>query len=180
MDWSNDENNAMLARALAHYENRRLPRELYHLVECSAKEIRLKHLRALFRLRDTCTLNVLRDELEDVFYPTQVWPEYALRILMMEQLGYANRLSLATFLHGNGLRDQDLAARLIRHYNRQYQRDNDWEKRIGKFQSLFQFLEGAADIGHPSYFIMSQNYWYYSINVGRTVFYNGNTRMRPN
>lgn len=177
MDWGNDGFDGLLGDALMSYEARRLPPSLHHLLLCTPKEIELKRLRAKARLIDGKTANVMREEINDVFYPMQSWPAYALRIVLTEDLGYNNRLSLATFLHGNGLRDQDLALRIFQHYNSKWRRDHEWERKFRKFHALFEFLDGAADPTNPKYYMMSQNYWFFSVNVGCTVFYNGNIRQ---
>lgn len=152
-----------MALALDEFEIANEPPIIPRPRHCTPKEIEEKRLKARIRLANHKRGNALKDELEDVFPPTEAWPAYPLRIILDGDLGYNNHLSLATFFHGNGLWDADLAVKIYQFYNSKWRHDQEWTRRFTKFRTLFQYFSPAADTKHPKYPIMSQNY--YSIRM---------------
>lgn len=81
--------------------------------QLSRKEIRKNHLLAQFRLIENKRRWNLREEMSDYFFSLVNWPLYALELLNSMNFGYTERISLATFLHGNGLYDEVKALRIF-------------------------------------------------------------------
>lgn len=106
------------------------------------------------------------------------WPSYAIEILLGNDFGYKDRISLATFLHGNGLRCANKALRLFQVYNNAWRRDRSWDIRFMKFQTLFTYLDEAhkryGDVGDR----IRSEYFYYDMNLNLTMFYDGSVITR--
>lgn len=156
-----------------------IPDNMLYLVQNSKKEIERNLLIAKIRLneRKINWINKFKCEMTDYFYPIESWPNYAIEILLTKQFGYAERIELACFLHGNGLNDETKALRIFQVYNRSWTWEKTWNFRFKKFQALFKYLEETnktSDTGSR----LNNEYFYYDMNRKLTMFYDGTVRTR--
>lgn len=134
--------------------------------------------RAMVRLQDTKTRYRMKKQIEEMFYSTDEWPVFILRIILgMDDFDYGNRLALATFFHGNGLRDRDEAENILLFYNKKngvYSKK--WMQRRYQFRALFDWLEKACDRTDVDYHTMREKYYFFSMQSKLTMFYDGFVR----
>lgn len=154
-----------------------IPENMMHLVRNSKKQIERNRLLAKIRLIENKIKwsAKFKAEMSDYFFSIESWPNYAIETLLSRYFGYAERIKLACFLHGNGLRDIDKALKIFQFYNRSYCWDRHWCKRFQKFQSLFAYLDEAyksSDVGDR----IRNEYFYYDMNLNMTMFYDGCVR----
>lgn len=123
----------------------------------------------------------MKEKISNRFYSLESWPTYALQILLDSDFGYADRIGLASFLHGNGMRDKDFALQMFQFYNKHWTRlwryDRSWNNRFDKFQALFNYLDQTIQRTEGGDRIRSE-YWYFDINLNLTCFYDGNVRNK--
>lgn len=152
---------------------------MMHLVRNSKKEIERNRLLAKIRLIEHKIKwsAKFKAEMSEYFFSIENWPNYAIDTLLSRYFGYAERIKLACFLHGNGLRDKDKALKIFQFYNRSYCWDTHWCKRFRKFQNLFAYLDEAyksSDVGDR----IRTEYFYYDMNLNMTMFYDGCVRTK--
>lgn len=124
-DLLNDGLDEVLNMAMDQFENNnknvhRIPSNLLYAVQKSKKEILHNKLMAKIRLIENKNKRLsecFKLEVADFFYPIESWPNYAIHILLSEEFSYSNRLGLAAFFHGNGLKDHLKAERIFKFYN---------------------------------------------------------------
>lgn len=170
-----------LDRVMREYEHQQhqIPEHLEHLVLCTPDEVAKKRILARIRLIGTNRGNHVRSEIEDVFWGIDLWPLYALKILIGEDdFSYRARVSFATFLHGNGFVDLPLALRMLQFYNTKWINNAYFERRWSKFVAIFSTLNKINDDRFPDYNHLSYRYWFFSINNGYTMFYSGQKRAK--
>lgn len=115
----------------------------------------------------------------DYFYSIEVWPNYAIKLLLTKHFGYHERIGLACFFHGNGLTDSSKALRVFHFYNDSWQCDRNWKIDFRKFEGLFTYLDQAnqkplTDTGIH----IGQTYYYYNIALNLTMYYDGTVRTK--
>lgn len=116
-----------------------IPNNLLNLVKNSTKEIKRNHVLAKIRLIEK-KINwsaKFKSDMTDYFYGIESWPTDALEILLSKEFGYSDRIGLACFLHGNGLKDKDKALTIFQFYNKHWTWDRQWKIKFEKFQVLF-------------------------------------------
>lgn len=96
----------------------------------------------------------------------------------MPDFDYDDRIGLACFLHGNGLRDPDKALTIFQFYNQYWKWGPIWKKKFMKFQAIFRYLDQMYVSNDEGLRIRSM-YYYYSIELKLTLFYDGMVRT-PN
>lgn len=114
--------------------------------------------------------------MEDVFYPIETWPNFAIEILLSENFRYQERISLATFFYGNGLHDVIMAERILKYYNKHWNFSRHWTQRFREFTALFTYLDAMktnTDNNGPR---LRAQYWYYDIESKLTLFFDGKVR----
>lgn len=149
---------------------------MLHLVQNSKKEIQRNRLVAKIRLIDRKS-GWMKEKISDRFYSIESWPNYAIEILLGKEFGYSDRIGLATFLHGNGMRDKDFASQIFQFYNKAWKIDRFWSIRFDKFQALFAYLDQAIKNTDGGDRIRSE-YWYYDVALKLTCFYDGTIRNK--
>lgn len=152
-----------------------IPKNLLYLVQNSKKEIKRNHLLAKIRLMETKRRSSFKSKMSDFFYNFELWPNFAIGILFSRDLGYEDRNGLATFFHGNGLRDSEKALEIFMFYNKYWNMSKDWRIAFRKFHVLFEYLDKAYQNTDEGSRIRNK-YFYYDVNLKLTVFYNGNVR----
>lgn len=177
--WDNSISDTDLQQCMALVERPPIPTQMLHLVQNNAREIKLSQLRAKIRLINTRRGRQMVEEIEEHFYVTEVWPAFALELVLgLTEFDYSGRMSMATFFHGNGLYDPNLAIKIIQFYNRDYVRSPLWNKRFTQFIQNFNTLRNATNTEIPGHELLLMKFWFYSIETGCTLFYNGNVRSR--
>lgn len=139
-----------------------------------------RHNLAKIRLKDRVNKDIMKNELEDMFWPISQWPAFAVELLLTPCFNYNERLTLATFFHGNGMADATLPIKLIKFYNKYWKHDSNhyhgWKQKFHKFSCLFEYLDKAKDFNDPDYHRIGNKYYYYSMIVKQMLYYNGNKR----
>lgn len=177
--WDNSISDADLHQCMALAERPPIPHQMLHLVQSSAREIKLSLLRAKIRLINARRGRQMIEEIEEHFYVTEVWPAFALELVLgLTEFDYRGRMSMATFFHGNGLYDPNLAIEIIKFYNKDYVRSSLWTKRFNQFIQNFNTLRNATNTEMPGHELLLNKFWFYSIEIGCTLFYNGTVRSR--
>lgn len=140
------------------------------------KEKKKQELLAKCQLIETKRRWNLVGEMNDYFFSLESWPVYALELIMTSEFTYNERLSLATFLFGNGLNDEHKALRIFQYYNQSWSHSRQWHKRFLEFQMLFPYLKQTTkqtDIGRR----LRAQYFYFDIQTNLTMFFDGSVRM---
>lgn len=154
-----------------------IPENLLYAVRNTKKEMKRNRVLAQLRLIETrsgCGAR-FRSEMSDFFFPLEQWPTYAMEILLSNHFGYSERIGLACFFHGNGLRDSLKALRVFHFYNKHWRMNKHWLIRCDKFRALFDYLDQVNkrdDVGAD----MRQKYFYYDISLNLTLYYDGYVR----
>lgn len=93
-----------------------IPENLVPLTKNTPKEIKRNHLLAKIRLIEgKCGwTGAFKKRMSDAFFPIEEWPSFAIELLFTKHFGYGERISLACFLHGNGLSDKDIALTIVK------------------------------------------------------------------
>lgn len=88
------------------------------------------------------------------------------------------RLTLATFFHGNGWVSPKKAVQCVEIYNEHAQKGKhrQWKTKFFKFEQLFPYLDRALDRNDESYHRLSKKYYYYSMMTKHMMYYNGEKR----
>lgn len=146
------------------------------------EEINHKRNIAIIRTADRRNKNEMKNKLEDLFWPISDWPPYIVGLLLSPTFNYIERLSLATFFHGNGLRDASLAVTLIQFYNENWRIANHikWKAKFYKFEKLFDYLDKAYDTADSQYHYIRKTYYFYSMMIKHMLYYNGDKRKNGN
>lgn len=157
-----------------------IPDALLHLVRNTPKEIKRNHLLAKIRLREREIrwIEKFKAEISDYFYLVETWPSYAIEIILTKHFGYSERIALACFFHGNGMKDQCKALRIFQVYNKAWTHDKSWSIAFRKFQNLFPYLENANDFTSDVGDHIRRHYYYYDMNLNLTIFYEGTIREK--
>lgn len=143
------------------------------------KNITYRHNLAKIKLRNQSDQKQMKNKIEDLFWPISDWPPFVVEVLMSPTLDYNERLKLATFFHGNGIRNPEFPTEIIRFYNRHWMKHhNAWKQKWYKFGKLFEFLDKALDSTDSEYHSMGRTYYYYNMIVKHMLFYNGNKREK--
>lgn len=157
----------------------KIPDNLLHLVQNTKKEIERNRLQAMIRLKNNSTGGKLMvDLISDHFYAVHEWPNYAIEIMLSPDFTYHKRLALACFMVGNGLFDAEFGERMFKFYNKYWQNTQTWNRRFGEFRELFKYLNKPAD--DPDSARIRSTYFYYSMEVKQTLYFNGEVRYRQN
>lgn len=154
-----------------------IPRNMLNLVKYSKKEIKKNHLLAKIRLMERRRGLSMKSQMSDYFYYFESWPNFAIKIILSRDFGYADRLGLACFFHGNGLRDKGKAVGIFQFYNKYWDNSKDWRNRFLKFEALFDYLDKAYENTDEGDRIRNE-YYYYSVELNLTLFYDGYVRSR--
>lgn len=155
-----------------------IPENMIHLVRRTRKEILRSHLMAKILLREKSIpwIETFKSRMSDYFFAIEMWPNYAIEILLSRDFGYSARISLASFMHGNGLTDRYKALIILQTYNKHWHRDPlNWRPKFEKFKQLFSFLDQTTERTAEGDRIRYE-YWYYDINQSLTMYYNGDVR----
>lgn len=160
-----------------------IPENMLHSVQNSKKEIERNHLLAKVRLREGKIpwIRRYKEKLSDYFFLVETWPNYAIKLLFTREFNYSERIALACFLHGNGLKDVWKAQTIFQMYNSFWDRARHtakkWNDRFSEFRNLFTYLEQinkCTDTGAR----LKREYYYYDMGTNLTMYYDGNVRMR--
>lgn len=73
------------------------------------------------------------DYVSEYFWHVEEWPTHAIRALVSKTFNYNERLQLASFLFGNGLRDTEVSVQFIKLYNPNCSATMLWDKRLKEF-----------------------------------------------
>lgn len=119
----------------------------------------------------------LKEELEHFFYPTDKWPTYILKVLLGQNFRRQERLTLATFFHGNGMHLNELAMRIFKFYNAFFVCSGLWNKRMREFSDLWKHLDRVLSDEISD---MKSSYYYYDMQAGHMMFYSGEIRIGIN
>lgn len=161
--------------------SKKIPENLLYTVQNTKKEILHNKLVAKIRLIETKKgKNIsasFKNEMEDFFYPVECWPNFALEILLSNSFRYQDRLSLATFFYGNGLRDWFMAEKIFKFYNKNWDLSKEWSKRFQEFAALFTYL-AQMNTGIGDGPRLKSQYWYYDIESKVTRFFDGRLRTK--
>lgn len=111
-------------------------------------------------------------KMSEYFFPIEEMPTYAIEILLTPDFGYHQRIGLACFMHGNGLRDKSKALCIFQMYNKYWSWNREWARRLQKFQNLFAYLDQTNKNTEEGDRIRNE-YWYYDLNLKLTMFYDG-------
>lgn len=142
----------------------------------------ITHERNLARIEqaDRLDYNRMKLKLEDKFHAIRTWPGFAVDLLLTPTFSYNERLTLATFFHGNGMIDGRRAVSYFQFYNAYWNRQTgdqrQWKQKIFKFEKLFAYLDKANDINDPEYHRLGSKYYYYNMIVKHMMYYNGEKR----
>lgn len=99
-DWLNNSYDSIMITT----ERRCLiPENLIHTLRNTLKEIRENKLIGMTRLiENRCSWGkCFKSEMADYFFPIDVWPIYAIEILLTDRFRYSERIGLACIFHGN-------------------------------------------------------------------------------
>lgn len=168
-EWRNDGMDGMLFDRVTLEENLRNSPKI-----CTKAEISHKRNVARIRLADKRN-NRIKNEIAVFFWAIEKWPAFAVEILFSTNFGYNERLTLATFFHGNGLVCPALPVLILQFYNRNAV-SRDWKQKLYKFEKLFQFLDKTKDTTDPQAIEMSKKYYFYSMINKHMIYYDGNKR----
>lgn len=133
----NDGNDDLLNKSYEKFERKepvlcgsvvvarsRIPDNLLPFVQCTEREIERKRMIALMKLREKrgCHSNskYFQNYFSEFFWPIDQWPIYVLKTILFSNLNYRDRITLATFFHGNNLRDPDNCTLFFQYYNKNW------------------------------------------------------------
>lgn len=162
-----------------HSARSAIPENLLYLVRNTEKEIKRNRLQAMIRLKNnsrTSEAKYMVELITDHFFAVHEWPSYAIEIMLSPDFKYAKRLALAAFLVGNGLHDATLGEKMFKFYNKHWQNTQIWNRRFGEFRELFKYLNKPDD--DPDSVRVRSTYFYYSMEVKQTLYFNGEIRHR--
>lgn len=146
-------------------ELKRVPDSLKHLLMDSKTEIEKKRLVAMVKIRNK-EIGIRKCAyVSEYFYHVVEWPPYAIKLLFDKDFMYMERMQLAVFFLGNGLRDGQIASTIFKIYNKFHAGSYLWNKRFQAFEEIFGHFEK-----HPS---AKANYWYFDIQTNRNLYLNG-------
>lgn len=77
------------------------------------------------------------DYVSEYFWHVEEWPTYAIKALLSKSFNYTERLQLASFLLGNGLRETEIATQFVKLYNTHWSATSLWQKRLLEFEKLW-------------------------------------------
>lgn len=99
-----------------------IPPNMLQLVQCSKEEIEKKRLLAKIRFIESKIhwREKRKSEIADYFHAIEIWPNYAIKILLSDEFRYKDRLSLACFMHGNGLKSGEKGLHIFQIYNQHW------------------------------------------------------------
>lgn len=152
-----------------------VPKNLHYLLKNSKKEIERNRFKAMIRLRNKKIPKATLELVADFFYHVEEWPTYVIKALIDKSLDYTNRISLASFFVGNGLRDPEIAIKIYKAYNAAWSPTQLWNIRFNEFGKLFAYLDKPMD--DPDRSRIRMNYFYYDMESRRTLYLNGNIRL---
>lgn len=143
----------------------------------SKTNIERNHLQAIIRLKNNGPSGQRKwDYVSDYFYHVEEWPNYAIKALISKNFNYNERLALASFLFGNGLRNTDIATQFIKLYKSSWAPTVQWNKRLKEFEDLFSYMDKR--IGDPDRQRIQGQYFYYNMHTEVTMYLNGMKRAR--
>lgn len=157
--------------------SKHIPENLLFAVKKTEKEILHNKLVAKIRLINGKKGSHFKEKMEDFFYCIEMWPNYAIEILLSKTFCYQERLSLATFFYGNGLRDGAFAEMILKFYNAHWNHSRERTKRFLQFADLFTYLDQMNSNTDNGPRLRSQ-YWYYDIESKLTLFFDGTIRLK--
>lgn len=147
-------------------------------------QIAHRHNLAKIKLKDRADNERMKKQIGDVFWPIREWPSFAVEILLSPTFNYNERLTFATFFHGNGMKDATWPIQIIRFYNKHWKNAHNhyhgWKQKFHKFEMLFKYLDKAKDSNDPEYHRIGHTYYYYSMIAKHMLYYNGNKRKEGN
>lgn len=169
-EWQNDGNDQMLNDCVVLEECKKTkPVQTATKAEASHK----KNI-ARTRLMDGRNDKVKTD-ISMMFWPIESWPAFAVEILFSSDFHYNERLTFATFFHGNGLVDSSLPITILQFYNPNAV-SREWKQKLYKFEKLFQYLDKANDTTDELHSEMTRKYYFYSMINKHMMYYNGDKR----
>lgn len=181
--------DSLMADAVDNHESfgQRMELELFWAkVEADQKveHHKIKHRANLAKINALDIANCLRmkNRIANHFWPIRTWPSFAVEILLSPMFNYNERLTLATFFHGNGLRNTTRAVHIIKFYNQYWKKDRltEWKQKFYKFQKFFEYLDKSKNVYDPDYHRIGSTYYYYSMVTKHMLYYNGNKRKQGN
>jgi hypothetical protein len=110
------------------------------------------------------------------FHPVEIWPKSILETIVKSQINHKNRLYIATFFHGNGLRDPLLAWNIIKFYNVAYQDSKIWQRKFVDFTNTWSFLDNGANPNSSNHMLFATKYYFYCLINKHELYYNGYLR----
>lgn len=142
------------------------------------KEMEHRHRMAKIRRKNRYDNFAMRDEIRNMFWCVYEWPAFVVEIMLSCEFKYNDRLTLATFFHGNGLINPDFPIEIFKFYNKYWKTDPEgiWERRFYAFSKVFHYLNKIHDKNDPDGERMSSQYYYYSMVAKHMIYYNGRKR----
>lgn len=116
------------------------------------------------------------DYVSEYFWHVEEWPTYAIKALLSKSFNYTERLQLASFLLGNGLRETEIATQFVKLYDTHWNATSLWQKRLLEFGKLFAYMD--KPINDPDRANIRARYFYYNMQTEKTMFLNGMRRNR--
>lgn len=107
--------------------------------------------------------------ISEYFYHVEEWPAYAIEILFGKQFFYLDRMKLAAFFYGNGLREGHIAGNIFKIYNKHYSNTLLWNKRSESFEKIIDYYTN-----HPT---AKFNYFYYDMHNNCNLYLNGEKKQ---
>lgn len=146
------------------------------------KTVGIEHKRNLVQISKADRSNGyrLKCDLMDEFWKIDVWPPYVVKVLLLSRFNYKDRLVLATFLHGNAMRNKEMAIRIVTTYNQPFKLmpTQDQNRKLSKFSALFEYLDKSDDKNDAMYEHIRTTYYYYDMRVKHMMYYNGKKRKK--
>lgn len=157
-----------------------VPENMLHLIRNTPTEIKRNHALARLRLRERkiTWIDKFKSELADYFYTTETWPTYAIEFLLTKDFSYSERIGLACFFYGNGLREHDKAVRIFMVYNTAWSHNKRWSMKMHKFRCLFGYLANENELTSWNGGHIRNTYYYYDMNLKQTMYFDGHVRKR--
>lgn len=144
------------------------------LIKNTPEEIKRNRLIALIRRHDSINKGgFMRDILKDMFFPIETWPTFIIEVLLTSDFRYQERLCLATFFHGNGIKDASFAINIIKWYNNNFNCYQLWRQRFYLFEALWKYLDKAEDESDPECYRIKTTYYFYSMIAEHMMYYDG-------
>lgn len=141
-----------------------------------ATKAEIDHKRNLARTKRADSRNdKIKKDISELFWPIESWPAFAVEILYSTDFNYNERITFATFFHGNGLTCPSLPISILYFYNpNAYSRK--WKQKLYKFEKLFHYLDKTNDRTDPLHNELIRKYYYYSMINKHMMYYNGEKR----